>query len=393
MNPSSSREKYAARLSELEALHHELSTGKRPGDGAVVVGLLLEAAGDVLRRLGALGASSTAVTKPLGAISEQSLRAWGDGVQVDDFAARLTRAASQAVEAALPDTEEEGRSMAQWALQDLQARDRLESALVALEAMARADAKAMVTRLRTAIARVDRKCRPAVASFTSLNGTRRAEAALLDTQFRAAAWWYSERTGIEDDQLVQVLGGEAKGSVPEDLRVASKVVGRKRSRPVSYDDLLRFDLGLASPAEREVIRRQADADPELKLALAAMEAAESAILDETQDAVVSPGVVPVPLPVERSSNSPEIIEERSEFKVLLFRTKKNVQVVVQPHRVDRFAAAAVYRSDEPDRPFPSTPGDMGLHFDLGAPERLAGALARVVVKLTDGQTHAFEVRL
>jgi hypothetical protein len=389
----SSREKYAARLSELEALHHELSAGKRPGDGGVVAGLLLEAVGDVLRRKGTLGASVSEVTKPLGAISEQALRSWGDGVQVADFAARLKRAASQAVEAAIPDSEELGASMAQWAVQDLQARDRLESALVALEAMNRPDAKAMLTRLRTAIAAVDRQCRGTVASFTALNGARRAEAALLDTEFRGAAWWYSERIGIEDDQLVQVLGGEAKGSLPEDFRGASKVVGRKRNRPVSYDDLFRFDLGLASPAEREVVRRQADADPELKLALAAMEAAESAILDETQDAVVSPGLVPVPLPVERASNAPEIIEERSEFKVLLFRSKKNVQVVVQPHRLDRFAAAAVYRNDEPDRPFPSSPGDMGLHFDLGAPERLAGSLARVVVKLTDGQTHAFEVRL
>jgi hypothetical protein len=61
--------------------------------------------------------------------------------------------------------------------------------------------------------------------------------------------------------------------------------------------------------------------------------------------------------------------------------------------VDRLAAAAVYRSDEPERAVPSAPGEMGLHFDLGAPERLAGVLARVMVKLVDGQTHAFEVRL
>ena len=36
----SSPAKYAARLTELEALHHELETGKRPGDGAVVVVLV-----------------------------------------------------------------------------------------------------------------------------------------------------------------------------------------------------------------------------------------------------------------------------------------------------------------------------------------------------------------
>lgn len=162
---------------------------------------------------------------------------------------------------------------------------------------------------------------------------------------------------------------------------------------MGFDELFRFDLGLATPAEKEVIRRQADADPELKLALAAMEAAESAITDETKDEVRTAPLAAAAAQLERSSGTPEIIEERSEFKVLLFRTKKNVQVVVQPHRLDRFAAAAVYRSDEPDRAYPSKPGDMGIHFDLGEPERVAGTTARVVVKLADGNTHAFEVRL
>ncbi len=388
-------QKYAARLTELEALHHELETGKRPGDGAVVVGLLLEAAGDVLRRRAALNAKSANLNTPLGAIPELALRSWGDGVQVEELAARLKRAASQAVESALPDSVEDGEAMAQWAVQDLQARDRLESALVALEALAgtgRKDAAALLTRLRTAVGRVDKVCRAGVASLTALNGARRAEAALIDQEYRGQAWWYSERTGIDDDQLVKVLGGEVKGSMPSEFKSANSEVTRKRGRKVSFDDLLRFDLGLASPGEKEVIRLQAAADPELKLSLAAMEAAEAAIAEETAGEVAVPQSAPVSIPVERSSN-PEIIEERAEFKVLLFRTKKAVQVVVQPHRLDRLAAAAVYRSDEPDRPFPSAPGDMGLHFDLGAPERLVGVLARIVVKLVDGQTHAFEARL
>ncbi len=390
MNPSS-REKYAARLTELEALHHELSAGKRPGDGAVVVGLLLEAVGDVLRRKSALGISPAAVIAPLSAISEPSLKAWADGVEVKDLAARLKRAASHAVEAAIPDSPEDGATIAQWAVQDLQARDRLESALVALETMARPDATRLLTRLRDAVTAVDQSCRGTVVSLTALNGARRAEASLLDGEFRGAAWWYSERTGIDDDQLVQVLGGEVKGSMPAEFKTANAEVTRKRGRPVRFDDLFRLDLGLATAAEREAIRLQADGDPELKLALAAMDAAESAITEETKDEVLAPATVPA-FAVERAS-APEIVEERSEFKVLLFRSKKNVQVVVQPHRLDRFAAAAVFRSDEPDRACPSSPGDMGLHFDLGAPERLAGLVARVVVKLTDGRTHASEVRL
>jgi hypothetical protein len=390
------REKYATRLQTLEALQHELESGGRPGDGAVVVGLLLEAAGDVLRRATLLGVDGSTVIPRLAAAPESALRAWADGLAIDELATKLQRAASQAVEAALPDDPESGKAMAQWAAQDLQARDRLESALVALEALGgagRGDAKALALRLRQAMDRVDARCRGTVTSLTALNETRRLEAGLLDGEFRGRAWWYAERSGIEDDLLVQVLGGERRGSLPEALEAASLLVKQPRRRPASFDDLLRFDLGLATPAEREAIRLEAERDPELKLALAAMEAAESAILEAAGDEVLqSPGAAPVPLPVERSS-TPEIIEERTEFKVLLFRTKRTVQVVVQPHRLDRFAAAAVYRSDDPDRSWPARPGDMGVHFDLGDPERLVGTRARVVVKLTDGQTHAIEVPL
>ncbi|PZR10820.1 MAG: hypothetical protein DI536_19295 [Archangium gephyra] len=392
---ATTREKYAARVAELEALQHELAAGKRPGDGAVVVGLLLEAAGDVLRRAGTLGVKTAAIVEPLQSIPELSLRSWADGVAVEDMAMKLKRAASQAVEAAIPDSPEAGEAMTRFAVQDLQSRDRLESALVALEALGaggRSDAKTLAARLRGSVAGVDRECRGSVVSLTALNGPRRAEASLLDQAYRQQAWWYSERTGIEDDELVRVLGGETKGSVPSELKTANTTVTRKRSRPVNADDLLRYDLGLATPVEREVIRLQADADPELKLALAAMAAGEAAIEELSREEEGSaPRVVPFPATVERSA--PEIIEERSEFKVLLFRSKKNVQVVVQPHRQDRFAAAAVYRRDAPDHAFPSSPGDMGLHFDLGSADRLVGTTARVVVKLTDGQTHAFEVRL
>ena len=103
MNPTA-KEKYAARLAELDALRHELEAGKRPGDGAVVAGLLLEAAGDVLRRRQTLGAAAGPISAAVSAIPELALRSWGDGVQVPELAQKLKRAASQAVEAALPDS-------------------------------------------------------------------------------------------------------------------------------------------------------------------------------------------------------------------------------------------------------------------------------------------------
>ena len=234
---SSPREKYILRLTELEALHRELEAGGRPGDGAVGVGLLLEAAGDVLRRKLALGVSEsavmTAVITSLRSIPQMALRSWGEGVEVT-LATKLKRAASQAVEAVIPDSVEDGEAMAQWAVQDLQVRDRLESALVALEAMGpgRPDATALAVRLRRAVSGVDRASRTTVAALTALNGARRAEAALLDPEFRPRAWWYSERTGIDDDQLVKILGGEVRARYPLSSKY-SAAVNRKRSRPVT----------------------------------------------------------------------------------------------------------------------------------------------------------------
>jgi hypothetical protein len=385
------RERYAARLQELEALHHELTGGGRPGDGAVVVGLLLEAAGDLLRRRTALAVDAARVVQQLKVVAEAALQAWAGGLALDELAQKLARAADRAVEAAIPDDDDRGAALAQWATQDLQARDRLESALVALEALAnagRSDAGALVERLRREVSRVDARCRAGLCCLTALNEARRAEAALLDAEFRARAWWYAELSSIGDDLLVKVLGGEARGTLPPALEAASAVVAGPHSRRVGFDELFRLDLGLASLAEQEVIRRQAARDPELKLALAAMEAAEAA-LDEVDGAPASPTHAAAP---ERPA-PPQLIEERDDFKVLVFRTRRSVQVVVQPRRPDRFAAAAVYRGDSADTPVESRPGEFGLHFDCGAPERAAGTSARVVVKLVSGQTHAVEVRL
>jgi hypothetical protein len=389
------RDRYAARVEELESLRHELEGGKRPGDPGPLVGRVLEAAGDLLRRSATVKADTAMVTGVLRLIPEAGLASWSDGVQLPDLRRRLQRAASQAVEAALPDTPEDGERLAGWAMQDLQARDRLESALVALEtlaAMGRGDAKVLGERLRRAVEDVDAACRPSAPALSALNGHRRGEAALLDEGHRARAWWYVERSGIDDDALVQVLGGEARGRLPAAEKRADDIVMRKRPRRITFDELFRFDLGLATTAEAEVLKRQAEKDEELRRVMAAMEAGERAIEELTKDENPLRSA-PVPLPVEPRKDAPEVIGERTEFKVLVFRTKARVQVVVQPRRPDRLAAAAVFRSDAPERGLPSRPGELGHEFDLGAPDEVAGKSARVVVKLVDGQTHAFEVTL
>ena len=48
------------------------------------------------------------------------------------------------------------------------------------------------------------------------------------------------------------------------------------------------------------------------------------------------------------SGSGTVIEERSEFRVLLFRRAERVHLVVQPRREGQLAAAAVYLPDAPE---------------------------------------------
>lgn len=388
------REKYAARAEELLSLEVELDGGKRPGGPAPLVGRLLEAAGDLLRRATSLGADRATVDRALQRLSDAALSSWSCAVEVGEVSGRLARAASQAVEVAIPDVPEEADTIAGWAMQDLQARDRLESTLVALERLAglgRDDARALVTQLRGAVTTIDANCRASVASLTPLNPYRRPEAMLLDEPERLRAWWFSGRSGIDDDLLVPILGGERPGTLaPAELEVG-EVVASRRSRPISSDDLLRLDLGLASDAERESIARRATRDPELRLALAAMEEGDRAIDEVLQGAAPERPVVT--LPTASRATPPDVIEDNADFKVLVFRGPRTVQVVVQPSDPRRLAAAAVFLPDDIGRPLEPFAGEQGLQFELGSPEPLLGQSARLVVKMLDGKSHSVEVRL
>ncbi len=392
MNTHTPAQKYRSLVDELESLKVELENPRRPGDPAPVVSRVLEAAGDLLRRTASTPCEPTLIRTVLALMPMAGLKSWGEGVEVPEVQQKLERAASHAVEAVLPDAAEDASTFVGWAMQDLMARDRLESALVALERSGRDDARVLFTSLRTQLTPVDAAGRKQVASLTALNTERRAEAALLDASCRDAAWWLTERSGIEDDGLVKVLGGEAKGTLGIAERRADKTVRAKRHRSASFDELFRFDLGLSTPAEATVIRSQAEQDPELKLVMAAMLAGDQAI-DEL--AAGEPTVLRTAPVTARpaASSTIDVVAERAEFKVLVFRTKAQVQVVIQPRRQERFATAAVYIAHEPTKPLPSAPGEHGLTFDLGRPEKVAGAVARVVVKLADGQSVSSEIRL
>ncbi|MBL8941349.1 MAG: hypothetical protein JNM69_42780 [Archangium sp.] len=390
-------EKYQARIAELESLRAELEAASRPGDPAPVVGRMLEAAGDLLRRRAKVPCDEKLIDAALAVLPEKGLSSWADGVKAAEVRARVERAADQAVDAAIPESDADGKTLTTWAMQALMARDRLESARFSLERMAakgRPGASVVLGRLSNELATADELGRRCCTRLTALNADRRDELAILDTERRAAAWWLSEKSGLEHDLVVKVLGGEARGSLPKGAQAAHELVMQKRTRQFGFDELFRFDLGMASNAEADAIRKAAESDPELMLALKAMEEGDLEIAALTKDEPVMKVAPVLQLPVERTAKeAPEVVEERTEFKLLVFRTKQRVQVVVQPRRQDRFAAAAVYLPDQPQRSVAHEVGDHGLHFDVGAAERVRGVVAKVVVTLTDGRNVTSEVKL
>jgi hypothetical protein len=363
-------DRYRARADELRALAQNMHEGSRPA----VIGQALEAAGDLLRREKALGVSIAHVMESLQKIPESSLSEWSSGVDLGALERRLHEAAAQAVESALPDDDADQPVFAQWALQGLQSRDKLASALEALGVLSQRGAPAAHVHetLRTQLELLDLRCRPLCLSFTALNPQRRLEALALDAPL--SAWWFSDRSGIDDDGFVQALGGNS-GRLNRIEKQVSQMVEQKRSRPVSAEELFRFDLGLSPAPDIEGALKSDPQWPALADALAA---------DLQVDEVVPGFAEPNAGAPFRSSVGTEIVHEQRDLKVLVFRTQQRVAVVVQS--VDRLATAAVWHSVNPSEPVAPQDGPLGQHFDLGPSSHARGTSARVVIRLKDATT-------
>jgi hypothetical protein len=398
MNPNEAANRYRSRIDELQSLKAELEAPRRPGDPAPVVARVLEAAGDLLRRTQAIRCDRGAIETTLALVPGSGLKSWGEAVSIEDLQARLKRAADEAVEAALPDTPDDGSTWSSWAMQGLFARDRMESALCAVELLAgqgRKDAAELHARLKAAVAKVDKALAHRAAWLTPLNADRRHEAEILDPEVRSTAWWFSARSSAVDDRLVAALGGEGDRKLEGAEAAADAEVKRARKRPVSFDELFRFDLGVASPAEKASIAAQSRANPDFARAMAAMAEGDRAI-----EELVGPEPIVNVIPIDRgfAGRGPEpregqVVAEGAEFKVLLFRRRDRVQVVVQPQRTERFASAAVFLADAPETARPSTSTAEGLEFDLGPAAKMQGQQARVVVRLQGGAEVATLVKL
>jgi hypothetical protein len=398
MNPLN---RYQARTEELEALKVELETKTRPGDPGPVAARVLEAAGDLLRRASKVPCDRTLIDTTLKLLTQEGLQSFAEGTSVEELKMRVERAADEAVEAALPDSDDDGPTWGLWAMQGLLARDRAESAICALErlsSLGRGDATSIHQRLKAALSKIDGQLKSRAAALTAVNASRRAERELLDPEVRNTAWWFDLRCEAQDDALVKALGGD--GTLDGKFAAVSEEVTRPRKRAVGFDELFRFDLGLATDAERATIAAQKKASPDVAKALAAMEEGERAILELSGEQPPMPDNVR-PLPrrdagqgsAQDKTSTSTVVEERTEFRVLLFRRTERVHLVVQPRRPGQLAAAAVYLPDAPEATRPFTPTAAGLDFDLGPEKQLERVTARVVVSLKGGRSTTIAVKL
>jgi hypothetical protein len=392
--------RYQARKDELEALKAELENRERRGDPGPVAQRVLEAAGDLLRRKSCVPCDGGLLDDTLKLLSAEGLSSFADGLLSDELRSRLQRCADEAVEAALPDSDEDAGTWSSWAMQGLYARDRAESAMCALDRMSRLgrpEATQVHGRLTAALSKLDADTKFLAAALTALNASRRTERDLLDPEYRAPAWWFSHRADAAEDGLVQALGSDDAARLSGAEAAVSREVEKPRKRAVSFDELFRFDLGLASDAEVAFIATQRKANPDFARALAAMEEGERAVLELTGGAPTHPdNVLPLRRDAGRPSTQPasgQVVEERSEFRVLLFRRAQRVHLIVQPARDGALAAAAVFLPDAPERARPSHATPAGLDFELGSEAQLERVTARVVVTLKGGRSTTLAVKL
>src|SRR5439155_2945917 len=129
---------------------------------------------------------------------------------------------------------------------------------------------------------------------------------------------------------------------------------------------------------------------------AAMEEGERAIVELTGGAPVNPdNVRALRRDAGQGSSAPQaqVVEERNEFRVLVFRKSQRVHLVVQPRRDGALAAAAVFLPDAPELARPSHATQAGLDFELGPEKQLERVTARVVVTLKCGRSATLAVKL
>lgn len=183
------------------------------------------ASGDVHQVLAAAGAWLRSADEEHRAEAEEALHEVEVAEALEALAAidpgesraALAEAFDEAFEAALEEDEEERAAITSATIELLDRRDAVECALVAATFVADRDAASteatslheVASALRASLDGIDAVARRRTRVLSAVNPERRARAAELAPEHRAAAWWWSDRADEADDGLVELLAGRA----------------------------------------------------------------------------------------------------------------------------------------------------------------------------------------
>jgi hypothetical protein len=272
----------------------------------------------------------------------------------------------------------------------LEARDAFESQVAAMrcrEALGYEADRPVRERLAAALEAQDVALSPRSRRLVGLNAYRRQMRDALDPDHRRGAWWFTSRADCDD--LLDVLAGERTATqhveqcdeCQRDLARARRIE-LPRTRHLSEDDLWNYDLGVLSAGERVYADRHARTCPSCAQALAALVEGEQEI--EGLTGMGGTEVRPVGLPpARRGGKEPEVLADDADFRLLVFRRRKKVIVVVQPRAPGLVAAAALELpggSGLPGGRIDAKPCAEGLEIELSAPPR-----GRVAVRVRLGR--------
>ncbi|NVJ20069.1 hypothetical protein HUW62_02375 [Myxococcus sp. AM011] len=365
--------------------------------GSTSPGVVLEAAGDFLRRATRLGTEG--VEAALRGLGRPGVGTWLQAQKPQALQPVLLRAAEEAMEVAL----EGGDEAEVWrasALEGLAARDRAASAAFALAAWeglhGALDGEAARNRDRylESLGSLDSSLRPRARWFIPLNPQRRQELELLDSAEQDKAWWFGSRAGCDD--LVATWTGGPQTPTPHiqgcvecraDIADAAPVDAPPR-RHLTQDDLWRFDMGMMSADERERMDAHTARCGECAQAVLALgegdDAIEEALEMEEGDGTMARAARSSREPASQRPSAArhpehrEVLEERREFRVVLVRERQRVRLLVQP-LTGRTVTAAVFLS--PGRPsLKPTSGPEGLAFDLSTASSTGARSAHLTVQ-------------
>lgn len=247
-------------------------------------------------------------------------------IDVDIESRRLAQAIDDAFEATLTDDAGEREVHVAAALEGLASRDRIESALAAIEELLASrdegdaldeDARRRFDDVRQAMAHLDRAARPGAAPLVALNEARRRERDALADAHRARAWWWSSRA--ECDALIALLRNETADAAHlascADCRNDRDRMSLADTPPLAHltaDELWSFDVGAMLQDERARALRHAARCADCKLALDALTEAEGAIAHASE-------------PPPRDD---DVVAEHAAFVVRIRRDAKRVRVLV-----------------------------------------------------------------